>query len=120
MWLRIAAYAMAAGCALGLLVGWVIWPPSYVDASPALLGPVDQALYAELVALSFFQSRDLIMARGRLDLLDVADPGRYVESLALGRLGDGRDDPSAMALVALARALGSTSERLIDPAESAP
>lgn len=110
IWLRTAAVAAAVGCALGLLVGWVVWPPSYTDASPSLLGPEDRAYYAELVAMSFLQNQDLALARGRLDSLGVADPLRYVESLALERLGEAQDGPAAKALAALAQALGSTAE----------
>lgn len=103
-----------AGLALGLLTGWVLWPPQFVDAEPSLLNPSQQSLYIELVALSFAQGGDLETARTRLRALQDPDIVGRVEALAFARLALGSDPALERGLAMLALALGADSPGLVD------
>ena len=113
-WFVVIAAGSLAGVALGLLIGWVLWPPQYVDAEPALLNPSQQSLYIELVGLAFAQEGELETAQARLRALQDPDIVGRVEALALERLAEEANPALRRALALLAQALGANSSILAD------
>ena len=103
--------AAIAGLALGLLVGWVIWPVEYADTDLHSLRDRHQATYVELVADSYAMSTNLEMAQARLAELE--GPGRTAEDVAAyvgetgAKLRDGGNAEAAERVLTLARAVGA-------------
>ena len=113
-WFVAIAAGGLAGVALGLLVGWVLWPPQYVDAEPALLNPDQKTLYIELIGLAYAQERNLNVARARLRALQDPDIVGRIEMLAVELLTAGTEPATGRALAMLAQALGANSLPLAD------
>ena len=106
-----ALIALAAGVALGLAVGWYVWPVTYTESAPTRMRQdwKDEAIW--LAAQAFAYDRDLEAAQARL---------RPLGSDALGTLVLERTDKAIdqnlparhiANLARLAAALGARSER---------
>lgn len=68
-WLYLAL-GLVLGAALGLFIGWVVWPVRYYDTIPAVLAPDYKDEYVLLVALSYSVDRNLDLAERRLAALE--------------------------------------------------
>ncbi len=70
------------GFALGLFVGWVVWPVEWTDATPAYLRPELQADYVQMAADSFMLHSDPNRALQRWAALGAAGPDAYQSAQA--------------------------------------
>jgi hypothetical protein len=68
-WLYLAL-GLVLGAALGIFIGWVVWPVQYYDTVPAVLAPDYKDEYVLLVALSYSVDHDLDLAKRRLAALE--------------------------------------------------
>jgi hypothetical protein len=106
-----ALIALAAGIALGLLVGWYVWPVTYTESAPARLRQdwKDEAIW--IAAQAFAYDRDLESARTRLRPLGSDDLGGLVLERADKAIEQNLSTQHITNLVRLAAALGARSER---------
>lgn len=95
------------GIVFGLIYTWAINPVQYVDTAPASLRADHKADYALMIARAYAADSDLELARARLDLLDLEDPGGYLADLAAEQIQRGALLDDLRALSALAAALGT-------------
>src|SRR5512136_2447961 len=89
--LGLAALGLIAGIAIGLVLGWVVWPVNYDGAKLLDLAPQDKEAYIVLVGAAYNQDRDLDKARERLTSLDVPNAAQWVAELADTYIREGRD-----------------------------
>ncbi len=75
------AIGIAAGLALGLVIGW-LWPVQYTNTAPAALRQDYGDDYIIMVAAAYEIERDPARARARLTLLDAQEPAAPVIELA--------------------------------------
>ena len=57
--------ALVLGLAIGLLVGWVVWPVKYIDAAPQNLHPDYQRDWLSMAIDSFTLNKDIKLAERR-------------------------------------------------------
>lgn len=113
-WLPPLLWGCLIGLGLGLLFGWAIWPPRWVDAELALLAPEQKTRYIELVGLAYGQDRDLDQAALRLHALQEDDLAARIAPLALARIRQGDDSGATLGLAMLAQDLGAPSPIIAD------
>ncbi len=100
---------LALGIALGLLVGWVLWPVQYTNTAPAQLRQDYRNDYILMVAAAYRVEGNPDAARERLARLDPEQPTRPLVELTETLIAqNGRPGDIAM-LVRLAEALGATT-----------
>jgi len=107
--LLLALTGLVVGVALGLLVGWVLWPVRYTNTAPAQLRQDYHDDYVLMVAAAYQVEGDLEAARARLALLDADDPARPVVDLAERLIAGGGRPADIGMLVRLADALGAAT-----------
>lgn len=107
--LLLGLVGLALGVALGLLVGWVLWPVQYTNTAPAQLRQDYRNDYILMVAAAYRVEENPDAARERLARLDSEQPTRPLIELTETLIAqNGRPDDIAM-LVRLAEALGATT-----------
>lgn len=100
---------LALGVALGLLVGWVLWPIQYTNTAPAQLRQDYRNDYVLMVAAAYQVEGNADAARERLTRLDPEQPTRPLVELTETLIAqNGRPGDIAM-LVHLAEALGTAT-----------
>jgi hypothetical protein len=100
---------LALGIALGLLVGWVLWPVQYTNTAPAQLRQDYRNDYILMVAAAYQVEGNPDTALERLARLDPEQPTRPLVELTETLIAqDGRPTDIRM-LVRLAEALGATT-----------
>ena len=104
---------LTAGVALGLLLGWVVWPVELVDTSIADLAPEYKDEYVLLVASAYVCDGNVEKAQVRLALLEVPNVNGWLSAEIDSYIAAGRDEADIQALAALAHALGVTSPRTL-------
>ena len=104
---------LVAGVALGLLLGWVVWPVEVVDTSIADLAPEHKDEYVLMVASAYVCDGDLEKAEARLAQLDVPNVKGRLSAQIDSYIAEGRDESDIQALAALADALGVTSPNML-------
>ncbi|MCB8943555.1 MAG: hypothetical protein H6658_07355 [Ardenticatenaceae bacterium] len=110
-WLRnlfLILVGLTLGAGLGLLVGWVIWPTEYTDATPIILQDAYRQDYLRMIAAAYGEDGDLETAVSRLESLG-ANGADQLFSLMLDDILAGSDEAEIRQLVKLAAALGYTS-----------
>ena len=110
-WLRNIALilvGLAMGVGLGLLLGWVVWPTEYTDATPIILQDAYRRDYLRMIAGAYAEDGDLAAAADRLDSLG-PNGSEELFSLMLDAILAGNDESETRQLVQLAAALGFTS-----------
>ncbi|HEY76040.1 MAG TPA: hypothetical protein G4O00_07650 [Thermoflexia bacterium] len=111
--LPLALAGLAVGIALGLLVGWVLWPVRYTNTAPAQLRQDYRTEYVLMVAAAYHVEGDLEAARARLALLDPEQPARPVRELAETLIAEGGRETDIRTLVHLAEAMGATTPSML-------
>jgi len=107
--LLLGLVGLALGIALGLLVGWVLWPVQYTNTAPAQLRQDYRNDYILMVAAAYQVEGNPDAARERLARLDPEQPTRHLVELTETIIAqDGRPTDIRM-LVRLAEALGATT-----------
>ncbi|MFN2183582.1 MAG: hypothetical protein ACK2UU_06300 [Anaerolineae bacterium] len=104
---------LTAGAALGLLLGWVVWPVQFVDTSVADLAPEYKEEYVLLVASAYVADEDLEKAQARLALLEVPNINGWLSAQIDKYIAAGRDEADIQALATLADALGVSSPQML-------
>lgn len=100
------------GIALGIVVGWWLWPITYTNTSPASLRQDHRDDYVLMTAASYQLDQDLDAARARLVILDSQDPAAPVLELNEKLVIEGGSEDDIARLSELARALGVTESSL--------
>lgn len=118
--LPLALAGLAVGIALGLLVGWVLWPVRYTNTAPAQLRQDYRTEYVLMVAAAYEVEGDLEAAQARLTLLDPEQPARPVRELAETLIAEGGRETDIRMLVRLAAAMGATTPAMAPYLEEAP
>jgi hypothetical protein len=110
-WLRNIALiliGLGLGVGLGLLLGWVVWPTEFTDATPVILQDAYRQDYIRMVAAAYAADGELEAAEARLDSLG-ANGREHLFSLMLESILAGEDEAEVRRLVQLAAALGFSS-----------
>lgn len=111
-WLKQAGVGIVLGLALGILVGWWLWPVTYTNTTPAALRHDYQDDYVLMIAATYDAEHDLQEARSRLECLNSDDPVAPVAELAKVLIEEGGKRQDIARLANLARALGDNSSPL--------
>lgn len=80
--LRLALVGLVVGLALGLLIGWRLWPVSYSNTTPPQLRQDYKNDYILMVASEYQVEGDAEQALARLSLLDQESPTQALLVLA--------------------------------------
>ncbi|HHS98032.1 MAG TPA: hypothetical protein ENK08_09085 [Chloroflexi bacterium] len=118
--LPLALAGLAVGVALGLLVGWVLWPVRYTNTAPDKLRQDYRTEYVLMVAAAYQVEGDLEAAQARLALLDREQPARPVVELAETLIAEGGRETDIRMLVRLAEAMGAATPPMAPYLEEAP
>jgi len=111
-WLIQSIAGIVLGLALGILVGWWLWPVTYTNTSPTALRTDYRDDYILMTAAAFEVDHDVDNARARLEHLDSEEPGAPAAELAERLIeNDGKEEDIAR-LARLARAFGANSPSL--------
>lgn len=107
--LLLGLVGLALGIALGLLVGWVLWPVQYTNTAPAQLRQDYRNEYILMVAAAYQVEGNADTALERLARLDPEQPAHPLVELTETLITqNGRPEDISM-LVRLAEALGATT-----------
>ena len=109
----LAILGLTAGVALGLLLGWVVWPVEIVDTSISDLAPEHKEEYVLMVAKAYACDGDLEKAQARLERLEVPNINGWLSAQIDSYIAEGRDEADIQALAALADAMGVTSPNML-------
>jgi len=103
--------ALVAGVALGLAIGWYVWPVTYTESAPTRMRQdwKDEAIW--MAAQAFAYDRDLEAAQARLRPLGASDPGQLVLERTAKAIEQNLSRQHIINLARLAAALGARSER---------
>mgnify|MGYP000448043377 CR=1 FL=1 len=100
---------LVIGLALGLLVGWVLWPVRYTNVGLDRLRQDYRTDYILMVAAAYQVERDPDAARARLAALDPHDPAGVAVDLAETLIAEHGRPTDIRMLVQLADALGAAT-----------
>ena len=96
---------LLGGVALGVLIGWVVWPVNYVDTDIVDLRAGYQDDYILMVGDAYFLDDDLAQAQRRLSYLADPNLGHRIVALIQSKM-DGEEPPEKVrSLVTLAQGL---------------
>jgi hypothetical protein len=108
------------GGALGLYVGWVLYPAQLVNVTPAELTPALQADYVRLVAATYAQDDDFTAVQTRLAALRRDDLDEWLRRETVDAILAGENETEIQQMVLLATRLGLDSPAFVpylpDPA----
>jgi hypothetical protein len=102
------------GLALGLYLGWGVFPVEYINSPLSALDPKYRDDYTVMVAQGFEDDADTVGAIQRLRVLGVENVPEYVFQQAERYITNSRSPLEIQALIALSEGLGRTSP-LFDP-----
>jgi hypothetical protein len=103
---------IAVGLALGVAIGWWLWPVTYTNTSPAALREDYRDDYILMTATAYEVGGDLEQARSRLERLNPEQPSAPVIDLAERLVGADGSEEEIARLARLAEALGATDPAL--------
>jgi len=98
------------GIGIGLLLGWVAWPPEFTEANPTVLDGQYKRDYALMIASTYWEDQDLNSARNRLSNLGEVDALGWYRDVTLDFILDEEDEEDIRHLVNLAADLGIYSQ----------
>lgn len=96
---------LGIGIALGLLIGWVLWPTEFTDANPAVLQETYRHDYAQMIADGYALDGNLPAAQQRLNDLGDDPEAELLAAITDKVLADG-DEAEIRRMVQLAADLG--------------
>jgi hypothetical protein len=99
---------LVLGVALGLALGWLVWPIQYTEVDPALLRDDYRRDYVIMIATIYADDRDLTAARQRLAHLGENNQD-YLLDLTAELVAAGHDESVIRPLARLSADLGLTS-----------
>lgn len=97
------------GIALGLYIGWVVSPTELTDVTPAGLGIAYQQDYLLLVAGSYWEDDNFVVARQRLGELGRIDLNEWVLATTVDLILQGENELEIRQMIYLATSLGLDS-----------
>jgi hypothetical protein len=112
--------ALLLGVALGLLIGWVLWPVQYTNTAPAQLRQDYRNDYILMVAAAYQVEKDPEAARERLARLDPEQPERPLVELTETLMAQSGRPGDIQMLVRLAQALDATTPAMLPYLGGAP
>jgi hypothetical protein len=112
-WITRAVIGIAVGAALGVAIGWWLWPVTYTNTSPAALREDYHDEYVLMIATAYEVEGDREQARERLALLDSEEPSAPVVGLAERLIDQGGSEEDIARLARLAWALDATAPALM-------
>lgn len=101
---------LVAGVAIGVHLGWNVWPVEYFDTDIAALHPSYKIEYAVMVGAAYELDGDWQRAASRLSRLGEQEMGAWLRQTIHEAIADGRDVTEIRHLVSLAAPLGVESE----------
>ena len=101
------------GGALGLYVGWVLYPAQLLNVTPAELTPALQADYVRLVAATYAQDDDFTAVQTRLAALRRDDLNEWLRRETVDAILVGEDENEIRQMVLLATHLGLDSPAFV-------
>ncbi len=119
-WVMQATAGAVVGLAMGLAVGWWLWPVQYTNTAPAVLRQDYRDDYVVMVAAAYEVEGDLGQARERLILLDPEEPAAPVTELAERLVEASGSVQDITRLARLAWALGAITPTLTPYLEGQP
>lgn len=99
---------LGLGGALGLYLGWEVWPTEFSDANPAVLQRPFQETYIQMVADVYAADQDLAVARVQLGELGIGYETIVLNTVNNQLLQQG-DQTAVRRIAILANDLGITS-----------
>ena len=112
--LALLALSLVVGVAIGVALGWVVWPVNYVDTDIVDLRAGYQDDYVLMISDAYVLNRDLALARERLARLQELDPAQRVAALARSKMSAKEAGKEVRSLVALAQALQVAGRDMLD------
>jgi hypothetical protein len=112
-WITWIVVGIAGGVALGVAVGWWLWPVTYTNTSPTALREDYHDEYVLMVATAYEVEGDRDRAGERLALLDPEEPSAPVVDLGRRLIEEGGSEEDIARLARLARALSATAPSLM-------
>jgi hypothetical protein len=100
---------LVAGIALGLLLGWVVWPAEFTEATPTHLDESYQKDYLIMIAAAYSLDEELQSARSRLVSLGRENVDEWLLSIIENHILNGGAETDIRQLVKLATAMGLQS-----------
>lgn len=110
---------LLVGAAVGLLIGWVVWPIEFTEADPTVLEDGYQRDYTLMIATAYAGDGDLDLAQRRLRSLGKVDSEAWLLTVTVDHILQARAEPEIRFLVDLADDLGLYSP-IMDPYLPAP
>lgn len=107
------------GLAIGLIIGWGLWPVQYYDTDPQDLRRSHKEAWILMVADSYGLNQDDEAAQERLQGFEEREVGEIISSLIVGAEGEG-DLPTAQQLRDLAKAADITLPEALPEATPTP
>lgn len=104
---------LALGVALGLLIGWVLWPVQYTNTAPAQLRHDYRTDYILMVAAAYEVEKNPDAARDRLARLEPEHPERPLVELTETLIAQKGRPTDIQMLVRLAEALNAVSPAML-------
>ena len=111
-WITWTAIGIAVGGAIGVVIGWWLWPVTYTNTSPTALREDYRDEYVLMTATAYEVEGDRERARERLTLLDSEEPSAPVVGLARRLIERGGSEEDIARLARLAQALDATTPTL--------
>jgi putative heme iron utilization protein len=105
-WLIQSVAGITLGIALGILVGWWLWPVTYTNTSPAALRTDYRDEYILMTAAAFEVDQNLDNAHARLEHLNPEEPGAPAAALAEKLIKHDGSEEDIARLARLADAFG--------------
>jgi hypothetical protein len=102
------------GIAVGLLIGWVVWPIEFSEADPTVLEDSYQHEYTVMIASAYSLNQDPNLARQRLQSLGKEDVDGWLLSVTVNHILAGADEMEIEHLVKLCTDFGLYSPAM-DP-----
>lgn len=112
--LILLALSLVGGVAAGFVLGWVVWPVTYVDTDVVDLRAGYQDDYIVMTGDAYALDRSLAAAEERLARLEDPAIGRRVAALVRSKMEAGEPAEQLRSLVLLAEALSVASRDMLD------
>ena len=106
----LALAGLIVGLAIGIYLGWNVWPVEYYDTDFPSLHPVYKVEYAVMVGAAYELDGDWERAASRLTELGEEEVGAWLRQTIHEAIADGRDAAQIRHLVSLAEPLGVETE----------
>jgi len=106
----LALAGLVAGLAIGIFLGWNVWPVQYYDTDFPSLHPVYKVDYAVMVGAAYELAGDWERAASRLAGLGEEEVGAWLRQTIHEAIAAGRDPTEIRHLVSLAEPLGVSTE----------